>query len=61
MPPAGYFIDSNLLVLLIVGDVGPELIRKHRRLQMFDPEDYYKLSALLDTVQSAFVHSEYSY
>ena len=55
MPPAGYFIDSNLLVLLIVGDVGPELIRKHRRLQMFTPEDYYKLSTLLDTVQSAFV------
>ena len=55
MPPVGYFIDSNLLVLLIVGDVGPELIRKHRRLQMFTTEDYYKLSALLDTVQSVFV------
>ena len=55
MPPAGYFIDANLLVLLIVGSVGEELIAKHRRLQRFVAEDYRILCSLLGRVEQVFV------
>lgn len=55
MPPAGFFIDANLLVLLIVGSVGEELIARHRRLQQFMPEDYRSLHNLLDRVDQVFV------
>ena len=33
MRQTGFFVDSNLLVLLIVGSVGKDLIEKHRRLR----------------------------
>ena len=55
MPPAGYFIDANLLVLLIVGRVGEEFIAKHSRLQQFVEEDYRILRNLLDIVDQVFV------
>lgn len=55
MPPAGYFIDANLLVLLIVGRVGEEFIAKHSRLQQFVDEDYRILRNLLDIVDQVFV------
>ena len=55
MPPAGFFIDANLLVLLIVGSVGDELIARHRRLQNFTAEDYRSLRNLLDRVDQVFV------
>ncbi|MDE0330783.1 MAG: PIN domain-containing protein [Nitrospinae bacterium] len=55
MPPAGYFIDANLLVLLIVGRVGEEFIAKHSRLQQFVEEDYLILRNLLDIVDQVFV------
>ena len=55
MPPAGYFVDSNLLVLLVVGNVGRNLIQKHKRLQSFTVEDYDALMRLLGTVDQVFV------
>ena len=55
MPLAGYFVDSSLLVLLVVGNVGRHLIQKHRRLQAFTVEDYQALLDLLSTVDQAFV------
>ena len=55
MPPAGYFIDANLLILLIVGRVGEEFIAKHGRLQQFVVEDYRILRNLLDQVDQVFV------
>lgn len=55
MPPTGYFIDANLLVLLIVGRVGEEFIAKHGRLQQFVVEDYRILRNLLDIVDQVFV------
>ena len=55
MPPAGYFIDANLLVLLIVGCVGEQFIAKHGRLQQFVVEDYRILRNLLDIVDQVFV------
>ena len=55
MPPAGYFIDANLLVLLIVGRVGEQFIAKHGRLQQFVVEDYRILRNLLNIVDQVFV------
>ena len=55
MPLYGYFLDSNLLVLLIVGSVGRDLISKHRRLQGYTAEDYDALLDLLERVERVFV------
>ncbi len=55
MPPVGYFIDANLLILLIVGRVGEEFIARHSRLQQFVVEDYRILRNLLDQVEQVFV------
>ena len=40
MPPAGYFIDANLLVLLVVGNESRDLIGRHKRLQEYTADDY---------------------
>ena len=55
MPPAGYFIDTNLLVLRVVGDVSKDLIQKHRRLKTFVVEDYDRLMDLLRGAPLVFV------
>ena len=55
MPPVGYFIDANLLILLIVGRVGEQFISRHGRLQQFVVEDYRILRNLLDQVEQVFV------
>ncbi len=55
MPPAGYFIDANLLVLLIVGSVDTRLIAKHRRLRGYSATDYDTLIRLLAPVEQIFV------
>ncbi len=55
MRPSGYFIDTNLLTLFIVGGVGEELIAKHRRLQKFDVGGYRILRNMLDRVDEIFV------
>ena len=47
-PRNGLFVDANLLVLLVVGSVGRNLIAKHRRLQDFTSEDYDILRNLLE-------------
>lgn len=55
MPPAGYFIDANLFVLLVVGSVGRDLIAKHRRLRAYTVDDYDTLLDLLVPVDQVFV------
>ena len=55
MPPTGFFIDANLLLLLIVGSVGKDLIAKHRRLRRFTVEDFDRLINLLHPVDQVFV------
>ncbi len=52
---AGYFLDTNLFVLLVVGSVGRDLISKHRRLEHYSPEDYDILSELLEDADQLFV------
>ena len=51
MRPKGLYIDSSLLVLLVVGSVGRDLIAKHRRLRVFSKEDYQCLIDLIDQAQ----------
>lgn len=55
VPPQAAFIDANLLVLLAVGGVDPQLIAKHKRLNEFTPDDYVRLTALLQTVHHVCV------
>ena len=51
---AGLFIDSNLLLLLVVGRCSREIIAKHKRLRTFEARDYdilRDLAARADQVQ----------
>ena len=43
MRRTGTFIDSSLLVLLVVGFVDRKLVATHRRTQIFTPENYDRL------------------
>ena len=44
----GYFLDTNLFVLLVVGSESRDLIPKHRRLEHYSAEDYDILLELLE-------------
>ena len=55
MPIAGYFIDSNLLLLLVVGRSSRDIIAKHKRLRQFTTRDYDILLDLLDGAAQVFV------
>lgn len=56
MARAGLFIDASLLVLLVVGSVGRELISKHKRLRgAYTAEDYDILLNLISPVDRVFV------
>ena len=53
--PSALFIDANLIVLLVVGLVGRELIAKHRRTRIFTAEDYDRLSRAISRIGSVRV------
>ena len=55
MAKDGFFIDTNLLILLVVGSVGRDLIAKHRRLEDYSGEDYDTLIDLLGQSNRTFV------
>lgn len=55
MHPASAFIDTNLLVLLLVGSVDRDLVARHRRTRNFVPEDYDRLIAMVDALDQVFV------
>ena len=56
MAREGLFIDASLLVLLVVGSVGRELVAKHRRLRgAYTAEDYDILVDLISPVDRVFV------
>ena len=48
--PSALFIDANLVVLLVVGLVGRDLIARHRRTKTFLVEDYDRLSRAISRV-----------
>ena len=55
MPPRRIFVDTNLLVLLVVGKTNKNLIGKHRRLQEFQEEDYDTLVGILNQMNKILV------
>ncbi len=55
MPALGYFIDANLLLLLVVGSVNREAISRHRRLRAFTADDYQILLDLIGQVPRVLV------
>ena len=55
MPTAGIFIDTNLLLLLVVGSTDKAIIAKHKRLKEFAAEDYEILLELLDLFRQVLV------
>ena len=55
MIPSRIFIDANLLVLLVVGETGKELIAKHRRLRQFQVDDYERLAQLVNGIDYVLV------
>ena len=50
-----YFLDTNLLVLLIVGSESRELISKHRRLEHYSAEDFDILCEFLENANQLYV------
>ena len=60
MVRAGVFIDSSLLVLLVVGRVGRSLITKHHRLREYTGNDYDILVELLRPVEALHHNSHLS-
>ena len=55
MPLEGYFVDAQLLVLLVAGSLDLDIIAKHRRLSAYTVEDYGMLLGLLDEVEQVLV------
>ena len=49
------FIDTNLLVLLVVGAVDRRIIGTHRRTRTFTSEDYDWLLEILDDLDQVYV------
>ena len=55
MPARAFFIDANLLLLLVVVSVSPAAIGRHRRLREFTPDDYDILIDLIAQVERVLV------
>ena len=55
MPVSGFFVDANLLVLLVVGSVNTNIIARHRRLVDYTATDYETLLGLLSRANRIFV------
>lgn len=55
MHPSGYFVDTNLLVLFVVGWMNPKLISQHRRTRSYTEDDYDKLRRMLCKVRRILI------
>lgn len=55
MAISGFFVDANLLVLLVVGKTQRNLINRHRRLKGFSESDYESLVGFFDEGTKIFV------
>lgn len=53
--PGPLVIDTNLLVLFVVGTTSRDYIAKHKRLSAFVPEDYEALVRLIQAAAAVFV------
>ena len=48
-------LDTNILILLVVGQVSRKLISAHRRLRSYDESDYELLTKILSSFQRLIV------
>lgn len=55
MPPNMIVLDTNLLVLLIVGTASPSYITRHRRLQTYSDSDFTLLVNLISSAPAIIV------
>ena len=55
MLPKKIYLDAMLLVLLVVGATGRNLIAKHTRLQAFEIKDYERLAGLVRQIDQVLV------
>ena len=55
MAPSGYFVDANLLVLLVIGTAQRSLIGRHPRLKEYTANDFDVLTRLLDAGEKVYV------
>ena len=55
MSTHGYFVDANLLVLLVVGRAQRSLIGRHPSLKAYSASDFDVLVKLLDPVEKIYV------
>ncbi len=55
MIPTRMFIDANLLVLLVVGETGRNLIAKHKRTESFEIEDFERLVSIVNSMDRVLV------
>jgi hypothetical protein len=55
LKPLPLVIDTNLLVLFVVGTASRHYIKKHKRLTEFIPEDFDALVQIISNAPSVFV------
>lgn len=48
-------IDSNSLVVLLLGNMNPNLVSKHRRTSIYDKEDYFNLLRVIKSYKNLLV------
>jgi hypothetical protein len=53
--PASLLVDTNLLVLFVVGTASRDYISKHKRLKAFVPEDYDTLLNIIENATEVLV------
>ena len=51
----GFYLDANLLVLLVAGSTKKALITKHRRLQGYTVQDYDISCRIIESARELFV------
>lgn len=53
----GIVVDTNLLILLLIGIYDPDEIEKNKRLRNknFEKEDFYKLRSIIDIVSDKII------
>ncbi|WP_432340126.1 hypothetical protein [Yersinia enterocolitica] len=51
-------LDTNLLVVLVVGLLDPSIIGTHKRTKNYTPEDFLSLQSALDNYQELWITSQ---
>lgn len=45
-------IDTNALLVLIVGSINPNLVNEHKRTSIYDEEDFYQLLYFIGNINT---------